>query len=91
MQEPRRFIQVVMGPRQVGKTTVVTQLVQKKQLPSHFVSADAITATNTTWLEQQWEVARLKMSQAETAEFLLIGSSGLPWQDFLMLNPQNIF
>lgn len=25
MNEPRRFIQVVMGPRQVGKTTMVLQ------------------------------------------------------------------
>ena len=26
LEEPRKFIQVVMGPRQVGKSTVVKQL-----------------------------------------------------------------
>ncbi len=29
MQEPRRFLQVVIGPRQVGKTTMITQLLKK--------------------------------------------------------------
>jgi hypothetical protein len=61
IQEPRRFLQVLMGPRQVGKTTLVTQLVEKIKMPYHFVSADAIAASNSTWLEQQWEMGRLKM------------------------------
>jgi len=29
VNEPRKFIQVVMGPRQVGKTTLIIQLLQK--------------------------------------------------------------
>lgn len=70
--EPRRFIQVVMGPRQVGKTTLILQLVDKIDLPCHLVSADAVVATNTTWLEQQWETARIKMDAANASEFLLV-------------------
>jgi predicted AAA+ superfamily ATPase len=27
--EPRKFIQVISGPRQVGKTTLITQLLEK--------------------------------------------------------------
>jgi hypothetical protein len=61
-----------MGPRQVGKTTLVTQLVEKIKMPYHFVSADAIAASNTTWLEQQWEMGRLKMDGLGTTEFLLV-------------------
>ncbi|MEJ0105489.1 MAG: ATP-binding protein [Bacteroidota bacterium] len=72
MEEPRRFIQVLMGPRQIGKTTLVTQLTEKIKIGYHFVSADAITAGDTTWLEQQWETARIKMQQAEAGEFLLV-------------------
>jgi hypothetical protein len=30
--EPRKFIQVILGPSQVGKTTLVSQLVQKGNL-----------------------------------------------------------
>jgi predicted AAA+ superfamily ATPase len=70
--EPRRFIQVLIGPRQVGKTTLVNQLLEKCKLPNHFASADALASSNTTWLEQQWETARVKMDQQEIQEFLLV-------------------
>jgi len=72
MQEPRRFIQVIMGPRQVGKTTLVTQLAGKVKIDYLFISADAVSVTNATWLEQQWEAARIKMIQGEREEFLLV-------------------
>ena len=72
MQEPRKFIQVVMGPRQVGKTTMVTQLADKMKKGYYFISADAVAAANTTWLTQQWETARLMMKQDNALEFLLI-------------------
>lgn len=72
MQEPRRFIQVLVGPRQVGKTTLIIQLLQKNKWANHFISADAVAASNTTWLEQQWETARLKMQQGNAEEFLLV-------------------
>jgi len=41
-----------MGPRQVGKTTMVVQLYNQLALPCSFLSADAVPATNVTWLEQ---------------------------------------
>ncbi len=72
IQEQRRFIQVLLGPRQVGKTTLVFQLLERNKMPYHFASADAIAASNITWLEQQWETARLIMDQAEAEEFLLV-------------------
>ena len=72
IQEPRRFIQVLLGPRQVGKTTLIFQLLERHKMPYHFASADAIAASNVTWLEQQWETARLKMDQDEAEEFLLV-------------------
>jgi predicted AAA+ superfamily ATPase len=72
IEEPRRFIQVLMGPRQVGKTTLINQLLDRCSIPAHFASADAISASNTAWLEQQWETARLKMDQEKAQEFLLV-------------------
>lgn len=33
IEEPRKFIQVILGPRQVGKTTMVNQLLQELSLP----------------------------------------------------------
>ncbi len=43
IQEPRRFIQVLAGPRQVGKTTIVHQLREAVDVPVHFVTADEPT------------------------------------------------
>lgn len=59
MNEPRRFIQVLMGPRQVGKTTIVTQMLSRLKTAFTFETADAIPASDTTWIEQIWETARL--------------------------------
>ena len=33
LSEPRRFLQVLVGPRQVGKTTVVRQLLDNIAIP----------------------------------------------------------
>ena len=72
INEPRRFIQVIMGPRQVGKTTLVTQLTKKITIPHLFVSADAVPASDKSWLSAQWDAARIQMQQKESHEFLLI-------------------
>lgn len=56
--ETRRFIQVLAGPRQVGKTTVVQQVLQDLRIPSHYASADEPGTKDRLWVEQQWEAAR---------------------------------
>jgi uncharacterized protein len=56
IEEPRKFIQILTGPRQVGKTTLLSQLTGKLDIPSLFESADAVAAANTLWLEQVWEL-----------------------------------
>ncbi len=72
IKEPRRFIQVLMGPRQVGKTTLVNQLLSALKIPGMYVTADAASASGNHWLEQQWEVAHLKMAQEEAREYLFV-------------------
>lgn len=72
IDEPRKFIQVLLGPRQVGKTTMITQLVNQIKKAYHFNSADAIPAANSVWLEEQWETARLTMDNDRVSEFLLV-------------------
>lgn len=58
LREPRRFLQVVAGPRQVGKTTLVQQVTQAVGLPVHWASGDEPTLRGEAWIEQQWEAAR---------------------------------
>lgn len=60
LSEPRRFIQVLSGPRQVGKTTIARQVMEEIDLPSHYASADEPALKGRDWLVQQWEIGRLK-------------------------------
>ena len=59
LAEPRRFLQVVAGPRQAGKTTLVQQVVERSGAVARFASADEPTLRGRDWLEQQWEAARV--------------------------------
>lgn len=60
LAEPRRFIQVVTGPRQVGKTTAVTQVLEAWRGLFHYATADLPAPPQPAWIEQQWETARLR-------------------------------
>lgn len=59
LRERRRFLQVLAGPRQTGKTTLIHQALQTCSLPNHYASADAPSLQSRLWIEQQWDVARL--------------------------------
>jgi len=69
LKEPRRFIQVLYGPRQVGKTTAMRQVIESLSIPSHSVSADQPTLQGTSWLEEQWERARFLALEKKEAIF----------------------
>ena len=58
LSEPRRFIQVLSGPRQTGKTTIAQQVIKGMHLPSHYGTADEPALKDRVWIEQQWETAR---------------------------------
>ncbi len=72
IQEPRKFIQVILGPRQVGKTTMITQLLSQLSVPNLYESADAIPVTNSVWLTQLWEAARLQIKVSGATEYLIV-------------------
>jgi hypothetical protein len=59
LSEPSPRIQVLVGPRQVGKTTGVRQLLERFPSPSHYANADDLLAADRTWLLQQWQQAQL--------------------------------
>ena len=56
--EERKFIQVVMGPRQVGKSTVVKQVLKDIDIPYLFYSADNVPASNSAWISDCWAAVR---------------------------------
>ena len=73
IDEPRRFIQVLSGPRQTGKTTLAQQMMKALDWPGHYATADEPSLKGPDWIEQQWEVVRTRLkSDAETRQGLLI-------------------
>lgn len=71
LQEPRRFIQVLSGPRQVGKTTLTHQVIEALDMPNHYASADEPTLRDRTWIEQQWTLGRLQTTPKKEAVLIL--------------------
>lgn len=72
IEEPRKFLQVIVGPRQVGKTTLVKQVLESISIPYHHAAADNVPATNAGWISEMWDTARAKMHALECHEYLLV-------------------
>jgi hypothetical protein len=56
---PRSFMQVLAGPRQIGKTTLIRQVGKTLGIPFRYASADEPGLRGMGWIAQQWEAARL--------------------------------
>ena len=54
-------MQVVAGPRQVGKSTLVGQVLDEVSIPHTTEVADAVAPTGSDWIHRIWEAARLTM------------------------------
>lgn len=72
IEEPRRFIQVLAGPRQVGKSTLVEQVLQSLMVPHSIEVADAVEPNDNDWIRRVWESARTTMTLRGEAEHLLV-------------------
>jgi uncharacterized protein len=72
LAEPRRFLQVVAGARQVGKATLVGQVLGRLDVPSVFISADEPTVGDTAWLAAQWGRGRLLAADSSSAGAVLV-------------------
>ncbi len=71
--EPRSKMQVIVGPRQVGKTTLIGQVLEECPIPYDSYSADDVTGVSGDWLAQIWETQRMKMSaRGETKRLMVI-------------------
>lgn len=82
LAEPRRFLQVVAGPRQVGKSTLVEQVLERADVPTRLASADEPALKDAAWLEQQWTAARLLAKESDGAILALDEIQKLPgWSE----------
>ena len=82
LAEPRRFVQVVAGPRQVGKSTLVQQVTAELDLPVRYVSTDEPTFRGADWINQQWEAVRLEATDKAGAVLVLDEIQKIPvWSE----------
>lgn len=72
LSEARDKIQTISGPRQVGKSTLIKQVLQETDIPYLSVTADNVPKTDSFWISETWASARARMKAAKTPEFLLV-------------------
>ena len=70
LNEKRLRIQVVAGPRQVGKTTAVKQALKHYAKPFTYRLAEGLGVNPLAWLESEWQQARLQAKSL--GEYLLV-------------------
>ncbi len=72
VRERRRFIQILAGPRQAGKTTLARQVLEAAGLPSHYASADEPALRDRAWIEAQWQLGRRRAAEADRRGAVLV-------------------
>ena len=72
LREPRRFLQVLAGPRQVGKSTLIAQVLERLDVPAVSVSADEPTLADSAWLAAQWDRARVLAGEGNSRGTVLV-------------------
>ena len=72
IEEARNKIQVISGPRQVGKSTLVKQVLKEMSIDFTFISADNVEKNNVSWINEVWETARQRMKLKKEREYLLV-------------------
>jgi len=66
------LIQVLVGPRQVGKTTAAQQIVRRLGWPVVSASADGALPQPQAWVETQWRLARAQCGPQGTRVLLVL-------------------
>lgn len=72
MNEPRGYIQVLAGPRQVGKSTLVNQVLAEIRFPHYLYNADGVEEDDTDWIRRTWESVRVQMAVSKQEEAVLV-------------------
>ncbi|OGT36678.1 MAG: AAA family ATPase [Gammaproteobacteria bacterium RIFCSPHIGHO2_12_FULL_38_14] len=72
LREKRRFIQVLSGPRQTGKTTLAEQAARSAGIPYHYASADFSDVPEPLWIQTAWKQARILLDKQKAKPVLLI-------------------
>ncbi|MFZ5470285.1 MAG: ATP-binding protein [Myxococcota bacterium] len=72
LRGPPQPLQIVLGPRQVGKTTALEHVLAHWEGPKHYASADLPAPPDAAWIQSQWQVARLLAGQQRQRTLLVL-------------------
>lgn len=72
IKDKRRFIQVLSGPRQTGKTTLAHQAAKTANIPCHYASADIPGIPDAIWIKTAWETARALLTNGAKKALLIL-------------------
>lgn len=71
MNEPRQFIQMLVGARQTGKSTAIRQALSSIEIPAH-VALASIDFSSRDWLRAQWFQARSLINESNPVAILVV-------------------
>ena len=72
LEKRQPVFQVLTGPRQVGKTTIAHQVMDKLPLISIYASADSPLPPGTEWIETQWRRAEVEADRSRGPVLLVL-------------------
>lgn len=84
LEKGPNLIQVIIGPRQVGKTTAIQQYFENSKWLSIYQTADLFSPPSIMWVEDQWNNARKSAKINGSAILILDEVQKIPrWSEAL--------
>lgn len=71
LSKPPALIQVLVGPRQVGKTTAAQQIGKAWDGPVRYAAADLPLPPGPEWIQTQWDLARRERTPGKSTLLIL--------------------
>ena len=72
LEKKQSVFQVLIGPRQVGKTTIARQVMDKLPFPFIYASADNPLPPGPEWIETQWRRAEVEADRSGGTVLLVL-------------------
>lgn len=72
LKRKKNLLEILVGPRQVGKTTAAMQVAKRLGWPTIVASADAPLPPGPEWVETHWRRARAQLGTSPRTPVLLI-------------------
>jgi uncharacterized protein len=72
LSRPAPVIHVMIGPRQVGKTTIARQIQETINIPGIYASADSPVPLDAAWIETQWRRSIAEATTSGTPVLLIL-------------------